>query len=620
MKQKECIRYWLFLLMTSILVTACTDKKEQASSKIPEKIPLKVLALNDMSAFDAPDNGWELVKDIYPNLLPVDIGNAEALTTVPGNGVLLKNNEEGQSPMISAGFEHEDLEVELSFLLPKNATATLLFQGKYGLELRDTWRNNSPGLNFCGTIPSSDNSNIIPSVNACKAPGLWQQLKVFFRCPRVDEQGNTIKEASFEYVYLNGHLIHKNVPLSAVSGTASAEDKKAGPLVFRTESPHFAIKDIKYQAYALAEISFEDITYRVYDSLFKSFPDFTTLQATDSGNTTAFEIPQLNLPYKHYGIVFKGTLNVPFTDTYLWQVDFGDGGEIVIDGKSIRRFIRNSGEFEERGALVDIEVGQHPFEIRLTKSSWRKNINIFYESASISKKDLVHDLTQKANRNPVSPILVKAFKQPEMVRGFVKHLGETKTHVISVGDPKGVHYTYNLKTGSLIKLWKGQFGDATAMWHSRGNTQLWHSGNFTLDIPDGAPVARLNAESDSWPKSSPESINFHGYHMDLEQRPVFDYSFDNLKVEEHIKPSADNLGLTKSIHINGDNISGSLWYRLASGEKIVQLSDLLYLVDGNYFLRMEPDNDPVPILRNDSELLVSIPKKLQSTIQYSLIW
>ncbi len=619
MKQKEFIRYWLFSFIVLVLMTACTEKKEPVSSVIPEKIPLKVLSLKDMSSFSNPDKGWKLVKDVFPNSLPRETGEGDGFTTIPGNGVLLKDSEEEQPSDISTGFEHEDLEIELAFLLPKGATASLLFQGKYGLELSDTWRNNGSEINFCGTLKNGD-TDIIPSVNACKAPGLWQKLKVFFRCPRFDDQGNKIKDAQFESVYLNDFLIHKNVEISALSDLAATKDeKKAGPLTFKTEDQFFAIKDLRYQAYTLSALSLENLTYTVYDSLFKTFPDFTTIHPVDSGKATSLEVKELDLSYKSYCVIFKGVLNVPITDTYLFHVDLDDAGEIFIDDRLVNKYMLHSEEYGNKFGLAELEAGKHPFELRFIQKGWRTRVNIFYESMNISKKDLVHKTSPETKQTAVSPILVQALEKPEMVRSFVSHMGEAKTHVISVGDPQGVHYTYNLKKASLIKLWKGQFGDATAMWHSRGATQLWHAKNFTLDIADGIPIARLTAENVHWP-DPPQEVGFNGYHIDPEQRPVFDYSFDNIQFEDQIKPSSDNLGLTRSIHVHSDNPPDNLWYRLASGNKITRLNDLLYLIDGNYFLRIESENDVAPTLRNDSELIVSIPTKLQSTIQYSLIW
>src|SRR5690606_25373688 len=75
-------------------------------------------------------------------------------------------------------------------------------------------------------------------------------------------------------------------------------------------------------------------------------------------------------------------------------------------------------------------------------------------------------------RRPVSPIMVRVGHEPRLLRAFLDYAGDRsrrRTHTIAVGDPSGLHYIYNLKAGNLACVWRGEFLDATPMWHSRGD-------------------------------------------------------------------------------------------------------------------------------------------------------
>ena len=40
---------------------------------------------------------------------------------------------------------------------------------------------------------------------------------------------------------------------------------------------------------------------------------------------------------------------------------------------------------------------------------------------------------------------------------------------MNVGSNKGLHYTYDMDHGNMVQLWRGEFLDATPMWHDRGD-------------------------------------------------------------------------------------------------------------------------------------------------------
>ena len=93
-------------------------------------------------------------------------------------------------------------------------------QGRYEVQLQDSWGVKYPKFSDMGGIYRNFESvsekrymGKAPLVNAAKAPGLWQTLKINFRAPRFDASGKKTSNARFERVELNGAVIHDHVEL-----------------------------------------------------------------------------------------------------------------------------------------------------------------------------------------------------------------------------------------------------------------------------------------------------------------------------------------------------------------------------------------------------------------------
>ena len=49
-------------------------------------------------------------------------------------------------------------------------------------------------------------------MNACRAPGEWQEYDIIFKAPRFDEDGNVVSKATFTVLH-NGVLVQNHVEL-----------------------------------------------------------------------------------------------------------------------------------------------------------------------------------------------------------------------------------------------------------------------------------------------------------------------------------------------------------------------------------------------------------------------
>lgn len=101
-------------------------------------------------------------------------------------------------------------------------------QGRYEVQVLDSYGLKS-GKNDCGSIYGI----AAPSVNACKAPTVWQSYDIEFTAP-VFEGGKKVKSARMT-VYHNGIKIHDDVEIKIDNTTAGmgGPPEKPGPIMLQ---------------------------------------------------------------------------------------------------------------------------------------------------------------------------------------------------------------------------------------------------------------------------------------------------------------------------------------------------------------------------------------------------
>ena len=219
----------------------------------------------------------------------------------------------------------------------------------------------------------------------------------------------------------------------------------------------------------------------------------------------------------------------------------------------------------------------------------------------------------------IAPIYVDVNNEPETLRGFVffEDNGEKLSHTIAVGTPKGIHYIYDLETGNLVSAWRGDFIDATPMWHRRGN------GSFR---PNGLPVwtflnqpfAELSSLEAPFPDiKNVEDFTPKGYQIDKESKlPIFQYNYKDNKVTQAIRPASDNASLLAEITFSKSDLSNH-YFKLAEGT-ITSLPDGSYKVNEDYYLEIT-SNQP-PMLRNINNIQELVVPITGSSLTYKMIW
>ena len=163
----------------------------------------------------------------------------------------------------------------MQIMLPKGSNSGIYLQGRYEVQLFDSWGVQSPKYSDIGGIyrnwedqPDLMFLGVAPLTNAAKAPGLWQDLTIDFSAPKFDADGNKIEDAKFNKVVLNGAIIHQNVSIPRpTGGPISKEEAAMGPLMIQGDHGAVAFKNIKVKQLKPSKVSLDNLTLRTLKGL-----------------------------------------------------------------------------------------------------------------------------------------------------------------------------------------------------------------------------------------------------------------------------------------------------------------------------------------------------------------
>lgn len=155
-----------------------------------------------------------------------------------GKGVMV-NGPTGRTTDLVSATEYGDLEAHVEFMVPKGSNSGVYFQGRYEIQVLDSFGVAAPTSGDCGGVyerwdegrqpPGYEGR--APRLNASRPAGEWQTFDVIFRAPRFAPDGAKLANARFVRVWHNGVLIHADVEVTGPSRAAAfADERPVGPL------------------------------------------------------------------------------------------------------------------------------------------------------------------------------------------------------------------------------------------------------------------------------------------------------------------------------------------------------------------------------------------------------
>ena len=576
------------------------------------------IPLQDLSAFDHPSSNWTIegaVKAAYQDT---------SLQVAPGQGVLvntLRNGKYKRSDDLTFQLNHGDIHLKLDFLIPKGANSGIYLQGRYEIQLYDSWGKKRVKYDDLGGIYERwDDSRgkghegyegYAPMQNAAKAPGIWQQIDITFQAPRFDATGKKVQNAVFKEVILNGVLIHKNIEVSGMTRGALFDKEAAfGPLRIQGDHGPIAFRNVSVETFDKPSVQLSEITYHYYTGKFTE-PVIGTAKAVETGKLPALTYKVIKAK-NDYLIQYEAELTVPETDSYEFQSYWTGDGTLKIDGK-----ILNEGAHwysEKVSKQITLTAGKHNLElIHIKDFPWGPQALGLFVKRIGAHPVALHDRTSLLDPEAVGVIAMKADAEPVFQRSFAFHKGVKKTHVIHVGDPSGIHYSYDLKQGALLQVWKGPFLNATQMWDNRGEPQTAEPLGVTVVLDGKSPlVLDRTAQADSIP------LVYKGFRL-VNGRPVFSYFWPaaNVTVEDWIMPNDAATGLKRTMKMSANSATQSAM-EIVMGNTFHLASIKPGLIEmGGYYIQSEQEAAILP--GNSGIKSVRIPVK-GAQVSYQLIW
>ena len=605
---------------------------------------MSVQQLENLDDFRPVGRNWSIVGDVTSDRNTL---NQSSLTS--GTGILMNLPTEMARDNLFFDWEHGDIELELEYLMPKGSNSGIYLQGRYEIQMFDSWGVVRPTFSDAGGIYQRWNPDRpddqrgfeghAPLMNVSRAPGLWQRFQIRFQAPRFDGNGNKIANAKMVKVVHNGVVIHENVELTGPTRAAAFSDEAAmGPLMIQGDHGPVAVRNIRYRRFQPNRMTMSDVRFKYSEGFIESVSEIAGMTVLKEGEIDGIDW-RVSEVDDQVAVTFDGNFHVPYSGTYQFSLKMdwvrGDphdlateigGGVFVVDGRTV---LTHAGREQTVSGEIDLEAGTHPFTLSYFKNrgGLLPNISLSVQGGGLPLQSL-NSPSSWPSPPRVGSIFVVPAAEPALIRGFVNHDGEKKTHTIAVGHPSGVHYTMDLREGALLHVWKGDFLETTDMWHSRGTAQLAVPLGSVLTFSGRPTVALLAAENTAWPDSMGSNYTFNGYKLDEYGYPSFQYQLGGISVSDYLRPEHDGQHLVRELTIRtneSQSDASNYWIRVALGADISELADGSYSIDDkSYYVSIEETGGEKAVVRSSGdgqELLIPVsPNDGEVTVRYALIW
>ena len=602
-------------------------------------LPPEIIPLDSAAAFRPLTANWQLAAD-----LAGDPRRDRTLAALPGAGVLVCNpgTEKEKRGHLFTAWEHGDLELELEFLLSPGSNSGVYLQGRYEVQLFDSWGVRTPTSADCGGIyvrydakrgkDQERYEGAAPRANAGRAPGLWQKLRIEFQAPRFDANGKKTRNARFAKVVLNGFTIHENVEVTGPTRAAAFNDEKPlGPLMIQGDHGPVALRNLRVKRFQPGTIATENLHYKLYAGDFKTIGAYDTATPKSEGRPERFAHGAVEKSGK-FALVFTGALVVPRAGTYRFAIESGSLARLTIDERAVVVPLEKGSQ----PGIVTLTAGTHPFRLDLVHTSnARPNLELVAEGPQMA----THTVTAREPRQGggrgarsttaanARQLIVEPKDRALLQRGFVPFEPRKRLYAAAVGTPAGVNFAYDFETGALLHGWRGSFVDTFQMWDGRGNDQTAKPAGPALTFSGKPAIALIEyAANGDWPDQPEPLWSSQGYTLEADGTPVFRGTLAEIAVRDRIAALAEGRGLARTLQLKGKLPSWSAWVLLAeAGEITRQPGGHGWVIgDREWYLDWPAEAPQTPVLRTvNGKQQLAVPltsATLEKPIAYSIVW
>ncbi|WP_116124280.1 PA14 domain-containing protein [Lewinella sp. IMCC34183] len=439
---------------------------------------------------------------------------------------------------------HGALTVAFSFRTDADTRATLMLGGEHAL-----------------TLPALDlDTMAVKRTTVDVTPGVWQNLEIAYL--PADGTDPPLLVAA----YLNNNLVYYQQPLSVTGGAAE------GPLTLDLEAGSLSLTNVRTldragRSSTLAsngdvELNLPLIRYAYYDieGSPKDVIDFDGRTPAKEGYISRFDIDAIREARTAYAINFTSDLDIPKAGEYTFRLRSSAISRLYLDDELVVDMGAGH-EGIERRETVSLGEGSH--RLRLTyyqTGSWNW-LKLQAGPAGQEELPSLNDIPEDravAVLNSGDPEPVEMDDRPYLLRSFLNFppsriydYTDKRTHVISVGESDGPHYSYDLRNGSLLQVWRGPFADVSQMWVERGEPQVMQALGPVVAF-DGRP--QWSDATDRWPQEN-EGFRHLRYELDDAGRPTFYFGTEEGgELSDRVVPTAGGLQRTLTNRTEGETL------------------------------------------------------------------
>ncbi|MES2829442.1 MAG: family 16 glycoside hydrolase [Bacteroidota bacterium] len=607
MNRRLYTRFYVALVLVNILGIGAMKA---------QSLKTKVL-LDDFSAFKTPAKNWKLVGGVH-----ADPYQAVDFTIVKGSGILVNQFDKGKAGEdLTFTFEHGDIDVEMDYMVGKGTNSGIFLQGRYEVQLSDSWGVTIPksgdngGINerWDDTKPNGEQGyeGHAPRQNVSKAPGLWQHIKISFQAPKFNDKGLKSSNAKILYVWLNDVLIHENVELFGTTRNAKDKNEAAVGLLSLHSGGAIAFKNISYTNFNKPHPNITQLKYAVYKGNFSEEPDYKILKTVGEGSPSVLTSNEVKVD-NEFALKYTGILHIQEPGEYAFKLSVPGGkGTLKVNGiKAV-----DAKGFTGDGT-IELPKGDLPIELFYTKNvDWAKAALGLTVSGPGIREHLLSD-ANVSTLEAIDKIQISATEN-KILRSFSDLPGNIRvTHGVSVGSPTQLHYSYDLDNGMIVQVWRGEFLDATPMWHERGDGSSSPTGAVQFLGKPAPGISKLANTDAAWVIDTIGTyFKSKGYKLTKERFPVFQYLIYGSQVNDASTILPEGKGIRRELNL--DAAIPNAFVRMATGNKIDLIKQGMYCVDDSYYISVADEVNEKPIVRLSGslkELIIPIKQKLTYSI------
>ena len=392
------------------------------------------VGLASLTEFRTPGANWTIAGS-----LGGDPRNDTMLVPNPGFGILVNRPTATAKEHLFTKWEHGDIELDLDFLVSAGSNSGVYFQGRYEIQICDSWNRPVHTSHDTGAIyqrwdPSRQGEmgfeGHAPLVTVDRAPGLWQHLRVIFRAPHFDGHGAKIAPARFERVELNGVLVHENVEVFGPTRAAAFMDEAPfGPVMLQGDHGCVAYRNISYQRIDPEKVTLSDLQFKAATGDFKILGEERVLDAVPFVPADRVS-SALGGASKGFVMVITGSLHAPTTGDYAFSVSGSGLARLTIDGGEVL-YVSN---WSETGR-ISLAQGDHGFRIAFLHREFGPPPMLEWKVAGPGLDLQTLSAKDSAFRTEDRPsVLIEATDRPRIESGVISLGSKQEFATVCVGD------------------------------------------------------------------------------------------------------------------------------------------------------------------------------------------